>query len=48
LGETGQPAQRKLVLFWLIDPRHRIVSTADVDPQQDVISLEEALEHATG
>ena len=36
-------ATRKIVLFWLVHPDHRIISTADVAPQQGVVPREEAL-----
>ena len=35
-------ARRRVIVFWLVDPDIRIVSTADVPPQQGVMSLEQA------
>ena len=36
--------RRRIVVFWLIDPDVEIHSTADVEPQQEVFTREEALE----
>merc|ERR1711998_710976 len=35
-GILGEPKKviRRIVVFWLVDPTERIVSTANVDPQQ--------------
>merc|ERR1711865_733620 len=35
-------AQRRIVVFWLVNPERRIISTKHVPPQQVSISLEEA------
>ena len=36
--------RRRIVLFWLVNPETRIVSTKDIPPQQGVVSLDKALE----
>jgi hypothetical protein len=33
--------RRRVVVFWLVNPEKRIVSTADVEPMQGTISLQE-------
>lgn len=38
-------AKRTILAFFVIDPDHKITSTADVPPQQAVMSLEEAMFH---
>jgi len=46
LRNTGEaPAMRRIVVFWLINPDVRIVSTKNVSPQQGIMSLEDAREH---
>jgi len=39
------PAQRRIVVFWLVNPDRRIISSRDVPPQQATMSLEEAKMH---
>ena len=39
----GGVAKRRIVVFWLVNPDRRIISTQDIPPQQDVITIEEAL-----
>jgi Protein of unknown function (DUF4246) len=41
----GEKVRRRIVVFWLVDPERRILSTADVLPQQGVLPHEEALAH---
>jgi len=36
-------ARRRVIVFWLVDPRVRLPSTAEVPPQQGVIPHDEAL-----
>jgi hypothetical protein len=38
----GGPATRRVVVFFLVDPEARILSTADVPPQQGKMPIEEA------
>jgi len=46
LTNTGDaPAQRRIVVFWLVNPEKRIVSSRHVPPQQSVMSLDEAKAH---
>jgi len=46
ITNTGsEPAKRRIVVFWLVNPEIRIPSTQDVPPQQSVMSLDEAKEH---
>jgi hypothetical protein len=51
VGELTVPADsqsagiRKILCFFLVDPKRRIVSTAIVPKQQGVLSLEEAMRH---
>jgi hypothetical protein len=33
---------KKILVFFLIDPNHRIISTADIEPQQTFISEADA------
>ncbi|XWV26811.1 hypothetical protein QJ857_gp0240 [Tupanvirus soda lake] len=42
LVDKNKPGCRKILVFFLIDPSSRILSTADVKPQQSVMSLEDA------
>lgn len=42
---TGAPATRRIVVFWLVDPEKRILSTSDVVPPHTTVPLERALEH---
>lgn len=34
LVDKGKPGHRRYLVLWLVDPHHRIVSTANVPPQQ--------------
>ena len=43
LGAGG--GRRRIVVFWLVNPATRIVSTREVAPQQGVMSVEEARDH---
>jgi len=46
LKNTGEaPSIRRIVVFWLINPDVRIVSTKHVAPQQGVMTLEDAHGH---
>jgi len=46
LENTGQtPALRRIVVFWLINPDCRIISSASVPPQQGHMPLKTALDH---
>jgi len=46
ITNTGsEPAKRRIVVFWLVNPEIRIPSTQDVPPQQSVMSLDKAKEH---
>lgn len=45
VSTTGAPARRRIVVFWLVDPDQRILSTTDVPPQQGVIPHAQALAH---
>ena len=42
-GEAS--AMRRIVVFWLINPNVRVVSTKHVAPQQGIMSLEDARAH---
>jgi len=42
-SSDGADATRRIVVFWLINPEHPIVSTANVSEQQEVLSLDDAL-----
>ena len=42
-SRSGSLARRRIVVFWLVDPDHRILSTADVPPQQGVVPRADAL-----
>jgi len=44
-NKASAPAQRRIVVFWLVNPSHRIVSTKHVAPQQGTMSLEDAKQH---
>jgi hypothetical protein len=44
-NSTDQPGRRMLVVFWLIDPEKRVVSTRDVPRQQGIMPEDVALEH---
>eukprot|EP00928_Gymnodinium_smaydae_P035130 TRINITY_DN2477_c0_g1_i1.p1 TRINITY_DN2477_c0_g1~~TRINITY_DN2477_c0_g1_i1.p1 ORF type:complete len:611 (+),score=91.58 TRINITY_DN2477_c0_g1_i1:169-2001(+) len=44
-NEGDHAAQRRIVVFWLVNPNKRIVSTRHVPPQQGAMSLEEAKAH---
>ena len=43
LAEGAAEGLRTVIVFWLVDPSVHIVSTAEVAPQQAVMSREEAL-----
>ncbi|MFE5792628.1 DUF4246 domain-containing protein [Streptomyces sp. NPDC056503] len=50
LTDPARPGHRKILAFFLVDPEHRIVSTADVPPQQpwsdtSTMTLEQAKGH---
>ncbi|MCO4770027.1 MAG: DUF4246 family protein [Deltaproteobacteria bacterium] len=40
---SGDRARRRIVVFWLVDPEVRILSTTEVPRQQRVIPREAAL-----
>lgn len=42
-SSDGADATRRIVVFWLVNPEHPIVSTANVSQQQGVLSLDDAL-----
>jgi hypothetical protein len=42
-SSDGADATRRIVVFWLVNPERRIVSTADVLQQQGSLSLDDAL-----
>jgi hypothetical protein len=42
-SSDGADAMRRIVVFWLVNPEHPIVSTANVSQQQGVLSLDDAL-----
>lgn len=42
---SGETATRRIVVFWLVNPERRIVSTKHVPAQQGSMPLEEALKH---
>eukprot|EP00931_Biecheleriopsis_adriatica_P076800 TRINITY_DN50473_c0_g1_i1.p1 TRINITY_DN50473_c0_g1~~TRINITY_DN50473_c0_g1_i1.p1 ORF type:complete len:642 (-),score=123.12 TRINITY_DN50473_c0_g1_i1:118-1974(-) len=42
---SGETATRRIVVFWLVNPERRIVSTKHVPAQQGRMPLEEALKH---
>jgi hypothetical protein len=44
-SSDGADATRRIVVFWLVNPERPIVSTANVPPQQGVISLDDAKRH---
>jgi len=37
--------KRRIVVFFLVNPEHRIISTREVPPQQELMSRERAFEH---
>jgi hypothetical protein len=41
-SSDGNDAVRRIVVFWLVNPERPIVSTANVSPQQEVMTLDEA------
>lgn len=43
LIDKSQPGHRKILVFWLIDPSNRVLSTKDV--LETPISFDQALEH---
>jgi hypothetical protein len=45
LADEKAPGRRKILVFFLIDPDHRILSTQDVPEQQSSMTLEQAKEH---
>lgn len=38
----GQDAVRRIVVFWLVNPEQRIISTRDVEPQQGIMKRADA------
>merc|ERR1719433_750971 len=46
-NRSDAPAQRRIVVFWLVNPDRRIISSRDVPPQQSTMRLEEAKELRT-
>lgn len=42
---SGQDAVRRIVVFWLVNPEQRILSTRDVAVQQGVMPHDQALDH---
>jgi hypothetical protein len=42
-SDDGKPAVRRIVVFWLVNPDRRIISTQDIPRQQGVITIDEAL-----
>jgi hypothetical protein len=44
-SSDGVDATRRIVVFWLVNPERPIVSTANVPPQQGVMSLDVAKRH---
>lgn len=45
LADTTKSSLRTILAFFVIDPDHRIVSTAHIPPQQNIFTLEEANYH---
>jgi hypothetical protein len=45
LLEGATEGSRIIIAFFLVDPKHPITSTADVPPQQDLMSIEDAHYH---
>ena len=43
LADPTKPGHRKILVFFLVDPTKRIISTADVPPQQEEWALKELL-----
>jgi hypothetical protein len=41
-SSDGNDAVRRIVVFWLVNPERPIVSTANVSPQQEAMTLDEA------
>lgn len=41
-SSDGHDALRRIVVFWLVNPERPIISTANIAPQQNVTSLEDA------
>lgn len=42
LDDPDEPGYRDILVFFLVDPSHRVLSTADVSRQQKVMSLKDA------
>ena len=42
---VGDNGKRRIVVFWLVDPDWRLVSTKEVPPQQGVMSRTDAKQH---
>ncbi len=42
---TNNPSERLVIVFWLVNPDKRIISTKDVEPQQDKIKYKDALDN---
>jgi len=45
LRAVGDNGKRRIVVFWLVDPDWRLVSTKEVPPQQGVMSRKDAKQH---
>ncbi len=44
-SSDGKDATRRIIVFWLVNPERPIISTRDVPPQQETMSLDEALRY---
>lgn len=42
VSSDGKDAVRRILVFWLVNPDARIISTEDVEPQQNTMSFKEA------
>ena len=42
---NGSDVTRKIIVFFVVNPEKRIISTADIPPQQDKIPLEKAKQY---
>lgn len=45
LEEDKSNSLRTILAFFLIDPKHKIISTEEIDPQQELFTIEEANFH---
>ena len=45
IEESKFESARTILAFFLIDPKHKIISTEDIDPQQNFFTIEEANFH---